>query len=107
LRIWRPVHPPTYLLVELGQPPTNRDGRAAWLRGAQAIERYRAAYCVCDRDEAFGAWQGPRRWEPPDRRRDEDRAREFLDDVRRAITDSLARELDGLSVSGPDDGLGD
>jgi hypothetical protein len=46
------------LVVELGQPPTNPDGRAAWLRGAQAIEHYRAAYGVCDRDEAFGVWHG-------------------------------------------------
>jgi hypothetical protein len=31
------------LVVELGQPLTNPDGRAAWLRGGQAIEHYWAA----------------------------------------------------------------
>jgi hypothetical protein len=48
------VYPPPYLLAELGQPPTNRDGRAAWLRGAHAIERHRAAYDIFDREQAFG-----------------------------------------------------
>ena len=46
------VYPPPYLLAELGQPPTDRDGRAAWLRGAHAIERHRAAYGIFDRDES-------------------------------------------------------
>ena len=33
---------PLYRLAELGQPPTNPDGRAAWQGGTHAIERCRA-----------------------------------------------------------------
>ncbi len=102
------AYPPTYLLVELGQPPTNPDGRAAWLRGALAIERYRATYRVCDRDQACGAWRPTGSTLTIARRmRDQEQTCALLDDVRRAITDSLAREVDGLSLPAPHDGLGD
>jgi hypothetical protein len=92
------TYPPSYLLAELGQPPTNPDGRAAWRRGAQAIERYRAAHQVTDTDEAFGetflTHLERRGWgEPAGQRRDQARTRELVEDARRAITDSLAREL--------------
>jgi hypothetical protein len=50
VRAYLAAHPPTYLVVELGQPPTNPDGRAAWVRGARAIERYRASlWCLRSR----------------------------------------------------------
>ncbi len=42
------VYPPAYLLVELGPPPANPEGRAAWRRGAQALECYRATYDIDD-----------------------------------------------------------
>lgn len=88
--------PPPYLLAELGQPPTNRDGRMAWLRGAHAIECFRANNQIPDVDDAFGP---PFASEPSDPAR----VRELLDDVRQAITDSLARELDReLDGSGQD-----
>jgi hypothetical protein len=86
--------PPPYLRAEVGQPPTNRDGRMAWLRGAHAIECFRADNQIPDADDAFG---------PPFASKPSDaaRVRELLDDVRQAITDSLARELD-RELSGPD-----
>ena len=86
--------PPPYLRAELGQPPTNRDGRMAWLRGAHAIERFRADNRITDVDDAFGP---PFASEPSD----PTRVRALLDDVRQAITDSLARELD-QELPGPD-----
>lgn len=90
------AYPPPYLLAELGQPPTNRDGRMAWLRGAHAIECFRADNRVTDVDDAFAP---PFASEPSDPAR----VRELLDDVRQAITDSLARELDReLDGSGQD-----
>jgi hypothetical protein len=86
--------PPSYLLAELGQPPTNRDGRMAWLRGAHAIECFRADNQITHVEDAFGPPfpSGPS---------DPARVRVLLDDVRRAITDSLARELD-RELRGPD-----
>jgi hypothetical protein len=96
-------YPPAYLLAELGQPPTNPDGRAAWRRGAQAIERHRATYNIDERESAFGDQQAPTRWERPGRSQDQQRVRDLVDDVRQAITDSLANELDqGLSIDGLD-----
>ena len=53
------TYPTPYLLVELGQPPANRDGRIAWLRGAHAIERHRTAYHVNGPERAFS--DGPSR----------------------------------------------
>jgi hypothetical protein len=95
-------HPPAYLLADLGPPPRNRDGRAAWQRGAQAVERYRATYHICDQEQTIGQ-------EPPgvvgtakQRRQDAESLRRALQEARQAITDSLARELDqGLWQSGP------
>jgi hypothetical protein len=88
--------PPPYLRAELGQPPTHRDGRVAWLRGAHAIECFRADNRITDVDDAFGP---PFASEPSEAAR----VRQFLDDVRQAITDSLARELDReLDGSGQD-----
>jgi hypothetical protein len=86
--------PPPYLLAELGQPPTNRDGRMAWLRGAHAIECFRADNRITDVDHTFGL---PFVSEPSDPAR----VRALLDDVRQAITDSLAQELD-RELPGPD-----
>jgi hypothetical protein len=88
--------PPPYLRAELGQPPTNRDGRMAWLRGAHAIECFRANNRITDLDDAFG---------PPSVSEPSDPApvRDLLHDVRQAITDSLARDLDReLDVSSQD-----
>ncbi len=42
------VYPPAYLLVELGPPPANPEGYAAWRRGAQALECYRATHDIDD-----------------------------------------------------------
>lgn len=101
------AYPPPYLLAELGQPPSNRDGRAAWLRGAHAVERHRAAYRIHDPERAFGNGQSVGRFEQPGRRQDRQRAREIVDDARRAITESLAREFDqGLTVPHIDDDQG-
>lgn len=94
------VNPPPYLLAELGQPPTNRDGRIAWLRGAHAIECFRANNQITDVDDAFGP---PLASEPSDPAR----VRELLDDVRQAITESLVRQLDqNLEVPAVDDDPG-
>jgi len=99
------VYPPAYLLVELGPPPSNPEGRAAWRRGAQALECYRATYRIFDpyrtlADDLQGvATMGVRWWE-----QERDRLREEVGGVRRAITDSLAHELDrGSALPGPDD----
>jgi hypothetical protein len=101
------AYPPPYLLAELGQPPTNRDGRAAWLRGALAIERHRAAYLIYDRERAFGNGLSVGRFEQPGRRQDQERIREIVADARRAITETLARQLDqGLEVPGVEDDPG-
>ena len=68
----------------------------AWLRGAHAIECFRADNRVTDVDDAFAT---PFASEPSDPAQ----VRELLDDVRQAITDSLARELDReLDGSGQD-----
>ena len=88
-------------MAELGQPPSNRDGREAWLRGAAAVECHRAAYWIDDRERAFGDGDHIGRFEEPGRQQDQARVQNLVDDARRAITDSLARELDtGLSVPG-------
>jgi hypothetical protein len=99
------VYPPAYLLVELGPPPANPEGRAAWRRGAQTLERYRATYRIHDpyrtlADDVQGvATMGVRWWE-----KERDRVREEVGGVRRAITESLAHELDrGRALPGPDD----
>jgi len=99
------VYPPAYLLVELGPPPANPEGRAAWRRGAQALECYRATYRIYDpyrtlADDVQGvATMGVRWWE-----RERDRVREEVGGVRRAITESLAHELDrGQALPGPGD----
>jgi hypothetical protein len=98
------AYPPAYLVAELGQAPTNRDGRAAWLRGALAVERHRAAYQIHDPERAFGNGHNVGRFEQPGRRQDQQRVREIVDDTRHAITESLTRELDtGLSVPGGED----
>lgn len=99
------AYPPPYLLAELGQPPTNRDGLAAWLRGALAIERHRAAYLIYDRERAFGSGVSVGRFEQPGRRQDQERVRELVDDARRAITESLTRELD-QELPGLDEAIG-
>ena len=99
------AYPPPYLLAELGQPPTNRDGLAAWLRGALAIERHRAAYLIYDRERAFGSGMSVGRFEQPGRRQDQERVRELVDDARRAITESLTRELD-QELPGLDEAIG-
>jgi hypothetical protein len=59
------TYPTPYLLAELGQPPANRDGRMAWLRGAHAIERHRTAYHVNDPDRAFSDGHHVGRFEHP------------------------------------------
>jgi hypothetical protein len=101
------VYPPPYLLAELGQPPTNRDGRAAWLRGAHAIERHRAAYDIFDREQAFGDGDHIERLKQPGRRQDRERAGDLVDDARRAITESAARQLhEGLAMPGIEDDPG-
>jgi hypothetical protein len=101
------VYPPPYLLAELGQPPTDRDGRAAWLRGAHAIERHRAAYGIFDREHAFGDGNHIERFEQPGRRQDRERAGHLVDDARRAITESAARQLqEGLAMPGIEDDPG-
>jgi hypothetical protein len=101
------VNPPPYLLAELGQPPTNRDGRAAWLRGAHAIERHRAAYDIFDREHAFGDGDHIQRFKQPGRRQDRERAGDLVDDARRAITESAARQLqEGLAMPGIEDDPG-
>ena len=99
------AYPPPYLLAELGQPPTNRDGLAAWLRGALAIERHRAAYLIYDRERAFGSGVSVGRFEQPGRRQDQERVQELVDDARRAITESLTRELD-QELPGLDEAIG-
>jgi len=99
-------YPPAYLLAELGPPTVNRDGRAAWQRGAQALERYRATYHVCDQDRTVGeeCTVGPGTT-PKELQDDRDRLGDTLQEARSAITDSLSRELDrGVSLSGLDDG---
>ena len=99
------VYPPAYLLVELGPPPVNPEGRAAWRRGARALECYRATYRIDDPhrtlavDVQWGATISLRWWEE-----ERDRVREEVGGVRRAITESLAHELDrGQAPPGPDD----
>jgi hypothetical protein len=94
-------YPPPYLLAELGQPPTSRDGRAAWLRGARAVEHHRAAYRMVDRERAFGDEDHLGRFEHPGRRQDRQRTQELVDEARRAITESLARQFEeGLAMPG-------
>jgi hypothetical protein len=88
------TYPPPYLLAELGPSPSNRDGRAAWLRGAQAVERHRAAYQIADRERAYGDGYHVGRFEQPGRRQDQERVREIVDDARHVITESLAHDLD-------------
>jgi hypothetical protein len=85
------AYPPNYLLVELGRPPTNPEGRENWLRGAQAVERFRAAHGITDLDEAFARppWARDEAW-----RRDHARTQALLRDAREAITDSLAQDLE-------------
>jgi hypothetical protein len=99
-------YPPAYLLAELGPPTVNRDGRAAWQRGAQALERYRATYHVCDQDRTVGKESTVGSGTTPKELQDDrDRLGDALQEARRAVTDSLARELDrGVSLSGLDDG---
>src|SRR6266540_7299870 len=99
------VYPPAYLQVELGPPPANPEGRAAWRRGAQALECYRATYRIDDpyrtlADDVQGdATMGVRWWE-----KERDRVREEVGGVRQAITESLAHELDrGQALPGPGD----
>jgi hypothetical protein len=78
---------------------------AAWLRGALAIERHRAAYLIYDRERAFGSGVSVGRFEQPGRRQDQERVRELVDDARRAITESLTRELD-QELPGLDEAIG-
>jgi hypothetical protein len=99
------VAPPRYLLAELGQPPSNRDGREAWLRGAVAVECHRAAYWIDDRERAFGDEDHIGRFEEPGRRQDQARVQHLIDDARRAITESLTRQLD-RELPGLDEAIG-
>lgn len=103
--------PPAYLLAELGNPPVNPEGHAAWRDGARAVERFRATYRIYDLDRTF-AGDVPavvitgRRQEARERMAKAwDRARQEVDAARSAITDSLAHELD-RGLAPPDPGGG-
>jgi hypothetical protein len=101
------AYPPPYLLAELGQAPANRDGRAAWLRGAHAIERHRAAYHIDDPKRALGDEDHLGGFPHPGWRQDRERVRALVDDARSAITESLANQLDrDLTAPGMDDDPG-
>ena len=97
------VDPPAYLMVELGPPPANPEGRAAWRRGARALEQYRAAYRIDDPERTLAddvraaATMGVGWWE-----QERERLRAEVGEVRRAITENLAHELDRGLVP-PDD----
>ena len=74
-------------------------------RRAHYFERHRAAYLIYDRERAFGSGVSVGRFEQPGRRQDQERVRELVDDARRAITESLTRELD-QELPGLDEAIG-
>jgi hypothetical protein len=103
--------PPAYLLAELGSPPANPEGRAAWRGGVRALERFRATYRIYDPDRTFAddlpAVVMTRRHREAKEQMTKawDRVHQAVDAARRAITDSLAREHDqGPALPGPGGG---
>jgi hypothetical protein len=90
-------------MVELGPPPANPEGRAAWRRGARALEQYRAAHRIDDPERTLAddvraaATMGVGWWE-----QERERLRTEVGEVRRTITENLAHELDRGLVP-PDD----
>lgn len=48
------LSPPSYILKELGERPTDRAKCKAWERGVEGIERYRQEHGITDRARAFG-----------------------------------------------------
>jgi conjugative relaxase-like TrwC/TraI family protein len=48
------IKPPTYIVKELGDRPTDPAEARAWDRGVQGVERYRLEHGVRDKSNAFG-----------------------------------------------------
>jgi conjugative relaxase-like TrwC/TraI family protein len=48
------IEPPSYILKELGERPTDPTRARAWDRGVQGVERYRLEHGVRDKSNAFG-----------------------------------------------------
>ena len=57
------LSPPTYIMKELGERPTDPAKRKAWDRGVAGIESYRQEHGIKDTSKAFGreAKQGAER----------------------------------------------
>lgn len=60
------LDPPPYIVNELGERPADPYERAAWDRGVQEIEGFRAQHGVRDREHAFGR-EDDRTLKPADR----------------------------------------
>jgi conjugative relaxase-like TrwC/TraI family protein len=48
------IEPPSYIVKELGERPTDPAEARAWDRGVQGVERYRLEHGVRDKSDAFG-----------------------------------------------------
>jgi conjugative relaxase-like TrwC/TraI family protein len=48
------IEPPSYIVKELGERPTDPAEARAWDRGVQGVERYRLEHGVRDKSNAFG-----------------------------------------------------
>ncbi len=48
------IEPPSYIVKELGERPTDPAEAKAWDRGVQGVERYRLEHGVRDKSDAFG-----------------------------------------------------
>ena len=51
------LDPPSYLVKELGERPSDPEKAKAWDKGVRAIESYRNEHGIKDKDNALGHWR--------------------------------------------------
>ncbi len=73
------IEPPSYIVKELGERPTEPSKARVWDQGVRKVERYRLERGVIDRESAFG----PKPPEPGDRLAHREAERSLADHQRR------------------------